>query len=155
MALSLFNEFYEPRVSRMERTLDSILGQGFGDLIALAPTPSQHAGHAFDIVEKPDAFELLADAPGFKPENITVQLDKNVLTVKGQWQAEHKEERAAGKVWRTERTMRSFSRAFRLPPNAKPEDITANLDKGVLTVRLPKAPEEPKPEPKRIQVQAA
>lgn len=158
MALSLFNEFYEPRIGRVERALDSMLGQGFGDLIApswsaLAPTPSHHTGHAFDIVEKPDAFELLADAPGFKPENINVQLDNNMLTVKGQWQAEHKEERE-GKVWRSERTTRSFSRAFSLPANTKPEEITASLDKGVLMVRVPKAPEESKPQPKRITVQA-
>lgn len=63
MALSMFNEFYEPRLGRMERTLESMLGSTFGDLAApayaapatynvLAPQPSAHVGHAFDIVEK-------------------------------------------------------------------------------------------------------
>mmetsp|Transcript_9525 Transcript_9525/g.19854 ORF Transcript_9525/g.19854 Transcript_9525/m.19854 type:complete len:166 (+) Transcript_9525:93-590(+) len=162
MALSLFNEFYEPRLGRMERMLDTMLGQSFGDLAApsapfggqwIAPSPQQRAGHAFDIVEKPNAFELVADAPGFKPENISVQLDNNVLTVKGQVQEERKEEHE-GRVRRAERQVRSFSRTFTLPENTKPDDISANLDKGVLTVTVPKAPEEPKPEPKRITVHA-
>uniref|UniRef100_A0A7R9YZ95 SHSP domain-containing protein n=1 Tax=Chlamydomonas euryale TaxID=1486919 RepID=A0A7R9YZ95_9CHLO len=155
MALSLFTDLYEPRMGRMERVLDHVLSNALsGDRdLSLAPIPS-HSGHAFDVVESKDAFELLADAPGFSPEDIHVKLDNNVLTVSGKHEV-RKEAKDGDKVWRTERQMRSFSRAFTLPENTKPEDISANLDKGVLTVRVPKVPAVPKPEPKRIQVQAS
>lgn len=49
----------------------------------------------------------------------------------------------------------SFSRTFALPDNVREDDITASLDKGVLTVTLPKQDPAPKPQPKRIAVQAA
>ena len=55
---------------------------------------------------------------------------------------------------RRERTSVSFSRTFALPDHIKEDDISASLDKGVLTVTLPKAQPTPKPEPKRIAVHA-
>lgn len=83
-----------------------------------------------------------------------MQVDNNVLTVKGQC-TETRTEEDEGKVWRTERQRRSFSRSFTLPSNIKSEEICAKLDKGVLCVCVPKGPEEPKPEPKRIEVKSA
>lgn len=58
-------------------------------------------------------------------------------------------------VVRRERTSVSFSRSFALPDNIREDDISASLDKGVLTVTLPKAEPAPKPQPKRITVQPA
>jgi len=46
-------------------------------------------------------------------------------------------------------------RQFQLPSNVAEDKLAANLDKGVLTVTVPKIPEPPKPEPKRIQVTSA
>lgn len=56
------------------------------------------------------------------------------------------------KVWHKERHATGFSRSFALPTNTKMDNIQAVLDKGVLTVCVPKAPVLPKPEPKRIAV---
>jgi HSP20 family protein len=72
--------------------------------------------------------------------------------VSGQRKLEHQEKDADGKVWRSERAAFSFSRAFELPPNARAEGISASMDKGVLTVTVPKRDPPAKPEPKRIAV---
>lgn len=61
----------------------------------------------------------------------------------------------ASKVLRHERRALRFRRAFELPEDSLEDGIEARLDKGVLTVRVPKKPVAPKPQPKRIQVQQA
>jgi HSP20 family protein len=77
------------------------------------------------------------------------------LTISGKRQ-EEKEERGEGdKVIRRERHFSQFSRSFALPENIKEDEISANLDKGVLKVKVPKVEPPPKPEPKRITVQGA
>lgn len=113
-----------------------------------------------------DKYELVADAPGMTPEEVTVELHEGVLTVSGQHSHEKKEEEAvpageggagegAGrKVLRSERTSYQFSRTFVLPDNADPDAISAGLDQGVLKVSINKRPEPPKPQPKRISVNA-
>jgi HSP20 family protein len=109
-------------------------------------------------VEKPDAFELVADAPGFTTDNITITLDENrTLTVSGKLEQDKEESTGEGerKVWRSERRSQQFTRSFTLPENTKPEEICASLEKGVLTVSIPKKPEAPKPEPRRIEVKTA
>jgi len=58
-------------------------------------------------------------------------------------------------VIRRERHFSQFSRSFTLPDNVAEEGISARLDKGVLTVTLPKTQPAPKPQPKRITVAAA
>jgi hypothetical protein len=57
-------------------------------------------------------------------------------------------------VVRRERTSVSFCRSFALPDNVNEDDIIASLDKGVLTVTLPKTQPAPKHQPKRIAVQS-
>jgi HSP20 family protein len=104
-----------------------------------------------DIVETKDAFELHADAPGFTPEDINVQMQDGVLTISGKRQ-EEKHEEQGGKVVRRERFSTTFTRSFTLPENVKEDAITAKLDKGVLKVTVPRTKPAPKPEPKRITV---
>jgi HSP20 family protein len=108
-----------------------------------------------DITETQDAYELTADAPGMDQSNIDIQLHEGMLTIKGHRQLAKEEKDAEGRVVRRERTMSHFTRHFTLPDNVDQEGVTASLDKGVLTLRLPKVTPPPKPEPKRITVAAA
>ncbi|KAG1659216.1 hypothetical protein FOA52_008985 [Chlamydomonas sp. UWO 241] len=160
MALSLFND---PLMAMLEPGLElGVNAQGHRNPLdqlmeAVSGGPSSSwmlapRHHAFDIVETNDKFEFVADAPGFTPEEITVALDQGVLTIKGKHAEERKEQGTDGKVWRSERHAMTFSRAFTLPDNINAEDISANLDKGVLKVCVPKVPKQPKQEPKRIAV---
>ena len=128
----------------------------------------------FDILEHDDRYELVTDAPGFGASDISVELKDGVLTISGKHEAtketkpaaaageerddkqqQQQQQPAGAKVWRRERVVQQFSRSFKLPDNAKPDDIAAHLDKGVLSVHVPKLPPAPKPQPKRIVVQSA
>ena len=100
-----------------------------------------------DIKEEPTRFVLLADIPGVNPEDIEVQMDKGILTVKGERSIERVDE--SENFSRIERRHGSFHRRFALPDSADPDNISASGRNGVLQISIPKRPETT---PRRIQV---
>jgi len=92
-----------------------------------------------DIREEAARFVILADVPGVDPQNIEVQMEKNVLTIKGERKNETTEE--TGTTTRTERHQGQFERRFALPESADAEGITASGKHGVLEIRIPKKAE--------------
>lgn len=97
---------------------------------------AQSFSPAVDIVENEKAYLLKAEVPGLAPENIDVQVENDVLTVRGERKYENEEER--GGYRRVERSYGSFARSFMLPKGTKPEAIEAEVEHGVLTVTIPK-----------------
>jgi HSP20 family protein len=85
---------------------------------------------------------LRADLPGLSEKDVNIELEDNVLTVSGERKAEH-EERKEG-YYRVERASGTFSRSLTLPEGVDPEAVSANFERGVLEVRIPK-PEQRKP----------
>ena len=103
-----------------------------------------------DWKETPEAHVFKADIPGVKKEEVKVEVeDGNVLVISGQRSRE--EEDKNDKWHRVERSSGQFTRRFRLPENAKTEEVKAGLENGVLTVTVPKAAVK-KPEVKSIQI---
>ncbi len=102
---------------------------------------------AVDIKENDDNFVIIADIPGVKPEDIEVQMDNGVLTIKGERETEKKEEDEDYK--RIERNFGSFYRRFSLPDTANPDEVTAATDHGVLKVTVGK---QERSQPKKISV---
>ena len=100
-----------------------------------------------DIREEAHRFLLLADIPGVDPADIEVQMDKGVLTIKGERRADRASE--SERYSRIERRHGLFHRRFALPDSADPEGITASGHNGVLTISIPKRPEST---PRRIPV---
>jgi HSP20 family protein len=100
-----------------------------------------------DIREEPDRFVLYADIPGVDPQDIEVQMDRGLLTIKGQRRAEAGGDN--GRFSRIERMHGVFHRRFALPDSADPEGIKAHGHNGVLQVEIPKRPES---KPRRIKV---
>ena len=101
-----------------------------------------------DIKEEPTRFVILADLPGVDPNAIEVQMDKGILSIKGERSASVAEEGAT--FSRVERTHGVFYRRFALPDSANPEGITAAGKHGVLEITIPKRAETT---PRRIHVQ--
>jgi HSP20 family protein len=104
---------------------------------------------AMDLVETEDAFVLRADLPGLSESDVNIELEDNVLTISGERKAEH-EERKEG-YYRVERASGTFSRSLTLPEGVDPEAVSANFERGVLEVRVPK-PEARKPRKVAISV---
>jgi len=108
------------------------------------------AGARIDWKETPEAHVFVADVPGLKKEEVKVEVDDgNVLQISGE---RNKELEEKSDTWhRVERSSGKFLRRFRLPDNARTEQITASMENGVLTVTVPKE-EAKKPEVKPVQI---
>ena len=101
-----------------------------------------------DIKEEANRFVIFADLPGVDPSTIEVDMDKGVLSIKGERKTEAK---AEGERWsRNERAHGVFYRRFALPDRAHPDGIEASGKHGVLEISIPKRPEA---SPRRINVQ--
>ena len=91
-----------------------------------------------DFAENKDAFVVKAEIPGMDPQDITVALENQMLTLKGEKRLE-KEEKDEH-YHRMERTYGTFARTVRLPIAVDGSKVTAAFKNGLLTVTLPKAP---------------
>lgn len=101
-----------------------------------------------DILDKGDKYLLQAELPGFKKEDIYIDLDGNNLTIQASHTSET--ENNSDKVVRKERQYSSFSRSFNVS-GIKTDEITANYNNGILELQLPKVEEE-KPKTKKIEI---
>ena len=129
---NLFSELNEIQ-REMNRLFDDFFGERQSGLTEGAWTP------AVDVSENEATILVRAELPGMKQEDIEVDLQDNVLTIKGEKKKETKEDQE--NFQRVERSYGSFSRTFTLPANVKPEDIKATFKDGVLEISLPKAEE--------------
>jgi len=90
----------------------------------------------FNLVEKEYCYEYKFDVPGIKKEDIVISENNNKLTIDGH-RHEEKEESTA-KYHKKESRYGTFSRTLKLRHDANVNDISAKLDKGVLTVTVGK-----------------
>ena len=96
-----------------------------------------------DIQEDGDNFVLEADLPGFKKEDINIDIDKDCLTISAERKSEEKEDKGDNGFVRRERYYGSFSRSFNIK-GIDTDGITAEYNDGVLTLTMPeKTPEVP------------
>ncbi len=96
---------------------------------------------AVNVEEAGDELLLTAELPGMREEDINIDIENNILTIRGEKREtrEEADEERRFHVW--ERRYGSFHRSFTLPRSVEADAIRAEFDVGVLTVRLPKAPE--------------
>ena len=100
-----------------------------------------------DIAEDKDRIVLTAELPGFKEDQIEIQMEGGVLTLRGERKFE--DEKEGRNYHRVERSYGQFVRSFTLPNNVDRENIKANFQNGLLEIVLPKR-EEAKPRQIRI-----
>lgn len=93
----------------------------------------------FNVVESPDGYLVEADLPGVAEADLSITLEDRTLVISGSRKASEKKETESYHL--VERRHGSFSRSFKLPPQAASDGVAAKLVNGVLTVSVPKRPE--------------
>ncbi|MBA0690820.1 hypothetical protein Goshw_023340 [Gossypium schwendimanii] len=119
-------------------------------LTSQTPETSAFVNTRIDWKETPEAHVFKADVPGLKKEEVKVEVeDDRVLQISGERNIEKEDK---NDTWhRVERSSGKFMRRFRLPENAKMDQIKASMENGVLTVTVPKL-EVKKPDVKAIDI---
>lgn len=94
---------------------------------------------AVDIVDRGDRLVATAEMPGMKPEDVSIDVEGNTLTIRGEKRQE--QEQTGEERYLYERQYGSFMRSFPLPRSVDPDRISARFNNGVLTVTMPKSEE--------------
>jgi len=90
-----------------------------------------------DVRETDREFRISVELPGVSEEDVEVDVNDDLLTIRAEKREEREVERADQHV--TERMFGVFQRTLRLPISADPQTIQANLDNGVLQITIPKS----------------
>jgi len=118
--------------NEMEQLFDNVLREpsqgGWWRAVAVAPR--------MDVSEDDKEIKITAEMPGATPDNISVTIDGDVLTIRGE--REQERETSRKNYHMVERTVGVFQRSLRLPAPVEPERVQARFDNGVLTIVIPK-----------------
>ncbi|NNF13808.1 MAG: Hsp20/alpha crystallin family protein [Gemmatimonadetes bacterium] len=93
------------------------------------------------VSETADELLLTAELPGMAEDDISIDLENNVLSISGQKNEVREEGDEERRYHVYERHFGSFGRSFTLPRTVDPNGITASFEKGILSVRMPKVAE--------------
>jgi HSP20 family protein len=132
------------------------LNRVFGRSNLTAPSSAKEGFFSFDwapsvdIAETAEAFEIKAELPDVRKEDVKVTVEDGELRISGERKQE-KEEKGK-KFHRIERSYGSFMRSFTLPENVDDSKLTADYKDGLLNVRLPKTE---KAKPKQVAVKVS
>ena len=130
-------------VSTLDRMLDDVMGSAFG-----AATNARTFEPTIDVRTNDDEIAFVCDVPGMKRDDLEITLENHTLTLQGTRRFDRKEgERVVlGRAYGT------FKRVYTLPSYVDEANLTAQLDDGVLTIRIPK---HAKAKPRKIAIAGA
>ena len=142
--------------------MPSIFGEDLFDDFMGYPTGRQAAANAYpqvkdmmktDIRDVDGNYELEIDLPGFKKDEIQIELKDGYLTVSAEKGLDKDEEDKKGKYIRKERYAGALSRTFYLGEEIREEEIKAKFENGILSVSIPKEEEKKVGGPKHISIE--
>lgn len=91
---------------------------------------------AMDVSEDDARYTISVELPGSRKEDVQVELHEGMLMIRGEKKSQREEKQEQLRY--VERCYGSFTRSFRLPPDADAEHLDASFQDGVLTIAIPK-----------------
>ena len=144
---SLFSE------NLMDDWMDDFESEFFGRKNSLY---GKHAKNMMktDVKETENGYEVAVDLPGFKKDEISLELKDGYLTITASKGLDKDEEDKKGRMIRQERYAGAMSRSFYVGDGITEEDVKAKFENGVLMLDIPKKEEKPQePERKLITIE--
>ncbi len=150
LARDLFREMDALRheIDRAFQDFDKSWAHGGRSRIGFLPGRSARSYPLINLTEDENGLMLEALAPGIDPENLSVAIQGNTLTIAGEKKAVHPDVKVEA-FHRNERAAGRFVRNIELPVPIDAEKISADYRQGILHITLPKSVEA---KPKRIEV---
>ena len=105
-----------------------------------------------DIKEMKDGYELEIDLPGFKKDEVNVELKNGYLTIQAAKGLDKEEQDKKGKYIRQERYAGACSRSFYVGEDVEPEEVSAKFEDGILIISVPKAAKKQLPKQTSINI---
>lgn len=137
-----------------ENLFDDFFDDSFGMMNARSPLYGKHARNLMktDIRETDTNYELAIDLPGFKKDEIHIELKNGYLTISAAKGVDKDEQDKAGKYIRQERYAGACSRSFYVGEDVEPEEVSAKFEDGILTISVPKAAKKQLPKQTSINI---
>ena len=137
---------------------DDFMGFGFPELRHADADRRPFAKHGnglmkTDVRDKDGNYELDIELPGYKKDEITIELNNGYLTVSAAKGLDKDENDKKGKLIRQERYAGAMQRSFYVGENLTEEDIKAGFKHGVLSLQIPKKEAPQVPEKKTIMIE--
>ena len=119
------------------------------------PLYGKHAKNLMktDVRETENSFEVDMDLPGFKKEDVNLDLKDGYLTISADKALDKDEKDDKGRYIRQERWSGSCSRSFYVGDTVKPEDVHAKFENGILQIALPKQEQKQLPSTTAIAIE--
>lgn len=129
------------------RAFEEMFDRMFGT--TLRPSTPVANALPLDVIERDNKLVVRAALPGIDPKDIDIQIEENVLTIRGETrnESESKDE----KVYRREITAGRFARSVRLPEDLNLDAVDAEFQNGLVIVTLPRQ-EAPKPKTFKVNL---
>ena len=138
---NLFDDFFsDPFDMVMPRSLNALYGKHGKNLMKT------------DVRETEDSYELDIDLPGFKKEDVSVELKNGYLTISAAKGLDKDEKAPEGKYIRQERYTGACSRSFYVGTDLQPKDVSAKFTDGILELTFPKEAPKKEPDVTRVEI---
>ena len=129
--------------------LRMLVDRFFGDLPELGPGSTFAAAPNVDISETVDEYRVRAELPGVSKDDVTVELEQGLLSIRGEKKSRRDDKSEQGRV--LECSYGAFSRSFALPQDADSDQISAEFKDGVLDITIGKNPDS---KPKQVTIKS-
>ena len=139
---NMFDDFFsDPFGMMVPQTRDALYGKHAKNLMKT------------DIRETEDSYELDVDLPGFKKDEVSIDLKDGYLTISAAKGLDKDEEDKKGRILRQERYAGACSRSFYVGKGVEPEEIGAKFENGILEISVPKETKKPEVKSTSVSIQ--
>lgn len=131
----LFDDFFQDPFDRMP------------DMFARSPLYGKHGKNLMktDVRETDDTYELDVDLPGFKKDEVQLELKDGCLIISAAKGLDKDQEEKNGRYLRRERYVGQCSRSFYVGEQVEPKDVSAKIEDGILKITMPKVVQQQLP----------
>lgn len=135
--LTRWDPFSGSLIRDFPRSVEDFFRLGFEDMLSRREDGPRAWTPVLNVVETADGFEVEAEVPGLKPEEIKITITDDRLTLQGERRREQRREEQ--QVHLIERSYGAFQRSLTFPTPVNPEDVRAEADEGILRIQVKKA----------------